>query len=243
MSRAPLRLAVLLSGSGTTLQNLLDAIESGQLAATIVLVIASRPDAYGLVRAQRHGVTAVCVPRRAGGEPQGGDDEIDHILERHRPDLIVLAGYLYRFRIAPRYRGRVMNIHPSLLPAFGGKGFYGLRVHRAVLDYGAKVSGCSVHFADEEYDHGPIILQRVVPVLDTDTPEDLAARVGVEERKAYPEAIQLFAEGRLRVEGRRVRVLATAPPPSSASDESVEKELSTDDGHGCLCSAHRQPPR
>lgn len=230
MNRSSLRLAVLLSGNGTTLENLLDAIAAGELAAAIVVVITSRPDAYGLVRARRHGLEAVCVPRQPDGNQQGSDDEIDRLLDRHRPDLIVLAGYLHRFRIAPQYRGRVMNIHPSLLPAFGGKGFYGLRVHRAVLQYGAKVSGCSVHFADEEYDHGPIILQRVVPVFDVDTPEMLAARVGIEERRAYPEAIQLFAEGRLTVEGRQVKILATASSPSLVIGESLEKKLSVDDG-------------
>jgi phosphoribosylglycinamide formyltransferase 1 len=224
MSRAPVRLAVFLSGSGTTLQNLIDSIAAGQLSAIIAVVIASRPDAYGLVRAKRYGLNAVCIARRAYQDRQSYDDEIDRILDRYRPDLIALAGYLHHFRIAPQYRGRVMNIHPSLLPAFCGKGFYGLRVHRAALDYGVKVSGCSVHFADEEYDHGPIILQRVVPVFDTDTPEELAARVAMEEREAYPEAIQLFVEGRLKVEGRRVKILEKAPSPSRATGGEVEKE-------------------
>ena len=133
------------------------------------------------------------------------------MLDRYAPDLIVLAGYLHLFRFAPHYQGRVMNIHPALIPAFCGKRFYGLRVHRAVLDYGVKVSGCSVHFADEEYDRGPIILQRTVPVLEDDTPHTLAERVFAEECKAYPEAIQLFAEGRLTIEGQRVRILTHAP--------------------------------
>jgi folate-dependent phosphoribosylglycinamide formyltransferase PurN len=125
--------------------------------------------------------------------------------------LIALAGFMHKFCVAPHYRGRVINIHPSLIPAFCGQGYYGLRVHRAALAYGVKVSGCTVHFVDEEYDHGPIILQRVVPVLDDDTPEDLAQRVAVEERKAYPEAIQLFAEGRLQVQDRWVTVLGSKP--------------------------------
>jgi phosphoribosylglycinamide formyltransferase 1 len=217
MSRPPLRLAVLLSGNGTTLQNLIDHIEAGRLSAAIVIVISSRSDAYGLVRARRHGLEAVCIARQAYADKRGYDDAVDCLLDRHKPDLIALAGYLHHFRIAPHYRGRVMNIHPSLLPAFCGKGLYGQRVHRAALDYGVKVSGCTVHFADEEYDHGPIILQRVVPVFDHDTPESLAERVAIEERKAYPEAIQLFAEGRLKVEGRRVKIMNRAPsPPSSA---------------------------
>jgi formyltetrahydrofolate-dependent phosphoribosylglycinamide formyltransferase len=210
-----LRLAVLLSGSGTTLQNLIDHIEAGKLSASIVVVISSRPDAYGLVRAKRHGLEAVCIPWQAYRDPQAFHDEINRTLDRYTPELIVLAGFLRVFRYAPHYRGCVINIHPSLIPAFCGKGFYGLRVHQAALAYGVKVSGCTVHFADEDYDHGPIILQRVVPVLDHDTPEQLAERVAIEERQAYPEVIQLFAEGRLQVQGRWVKILEAAPSPLS----------------------------
>jgi len=217
MSWPPLRLAVLLSGNGTTLQNLIDHIAAGKLSATISVVVSSRPGAYGLTRAQRHGLEAVCIPWEAYRDTQAHSDAVNRTLDRYGPDLIVLAGYLRVFRYAPHYRGRVMNIHPSLMPAFCGKGFYGLRVHQAALAYGVKVSGCTVHFADEEYDHGPVILQRTVPVFDHDTPEGLAERVGVEERSAYPEAIQLFAEGRLKVEGRRVRILDNAPSPSSST--------------------------
>jgi phosphoribosylglycinamide formyltransferase 1 len=224
MSRVPLRLAVLLSGGGTTLQNLIEHIDAGTLSAAIVVVISSRADAYGLVRAQRHGLEAVCIPWKASRDAQAYADEVNRTLDRYRPDLIALAGYLHVFRVAPRYRGRVMNIHPSLIPAFCGKGFYGLRVHQAALAYGVKVSGCTVHFADETYDHGPIILQRVVPVLDHDTPERLAERVAVEERQAYPEAIQLFAEGRLQVEGRWVRILEVAPSPLSRCRREAGKE-------------------
>ena len=203
----PLRLAVLLSGSGTTLQNLIDHIAAGKLHAIIVVVIGSRPDAYGLERAKQYGLEAICIPRRAYRHAQAYDKELDRTLERYTPDLIVLAGYLHLFRFAPQYRGRVMNIHPALVPAFSGKGFYGLRVHQAVLEAGVKLTGCTVHFADEAYDHGPIIVQRAVPVLEHDTPHTLAQRVFVEECHAYPEAIQLFAEGRLQIEGRRVRIL------------------------------------
>jgi phosphoribosylglycinamide formyltransferase 1 len=224
MSRPPLRLAVLLSGGGTTLQNLIDYIEAGKLSASIVVVISSRPDAYGLVRAARHGLEAICIPWKASRNPQAYHDEVNQTLDRYTPDLIALAGYLQVFRYAPYYRGRVMNIHPSLMPAFCGKGFYGLRVHQAALAYGVKVSGCTVHFADEEYDHGPIILQRVVPVLDDDTPERLAERVAIEERKAYPEAIQLFAEGRLQVDGRWVKILEAAPSPVSRHGGGPGKE-------------------
>ena len=129
-----------------------------------------------------------------------------------------MAGFLQLLHVPPDFMGRVMNIHPALLPAFGGKGYHGLHVHRAALETGVKVTGCTVHFADNEYDHGPIIAQRVVPVLDDDTAETLQARVFTAECEAYPEAIRSFAEGRLRIEGRRVRVLASpttpmAPPP------------------------------
>jgi phosphoribosylglycinamide formyltransferase 1 len=211
VNRPPLRLAVLLSGSGTTLQNLIDHIEAGKLSASIVVVISSHPDAYGLVRAKCHGLEAICIPWKAYRNTQAFHDELNRTLDRYAPELIALAGFLRVFRYAPHYRGRVMNIHPSLIPAFCGKGFYGLRVHQAALAYGVKVSGCTVHYADEDYDHGPIILQRVVPVLDHDTPERLAERVAIEERQAYPEAIQLFAEGRLQVQGRWVKILEAAP--------------------------------
>src|SRR5205085_1928091 len=121
-------------------------------------------------------------------------------------DLVCLAGYLQLLEVPPDFANRVLNIHPSLLPAFGGPGMYGRHVHEAALAYGVKVSGCTVHFADNAYDHGPVVLQRPVPVRDDDTPESLAARVFAEECEAYPEAIRLFAAGRLRVEGRRVVV-------------------------------------
>ena len=125
-------------------------------------------------------------------------------------DLVVLGGWLSLLRIPPAYAGRVINIHPALLPAFGGKGMYGRRVHAAVIEHGCKLSGCTVHLVDDQYDNGPIVLQRACPVLDDDTPETLAARVFEEEKVAYPEAIRLFQQGRLKVEGRRVRVVEPA---------------------------------
>jgi formyltetrahydrofolate-dependent phosphoribosylglycinamide formyltransferase len=226
MSRTPLRLAVLLSGGGTTLQNLIDHIEAGTLSASIVVVISSQPTAYGLVRAKHHGLEALCIPWKADADPQAYQEELNRTLDRYAPDLIILAGFLHMFRYAPHYRNRVMNIHPSLIPAFSGKGFYGLKVHRAALAYGVKVSGCTVHFVDEEYDHGPIIRQCIVPVLDDDTPERLALRVALEERKAYPEVIQLFAEGRLQVRGRWVKILE-ATPSSTSLPEGVRKGAPT----------------
>jgi phosphoribosylglycinamide formyltransferase-1 len=203
---SPVRLAVLLSGSGTTLQNLLDRIADGQLAACVAVVLASRSDAGGLERARRAGIPAVAVPRREFPDVDRFNDALHAQLEQHAFDLVVLAGFLSPFQLRNRYTGRVMNIHPALIPAFCGKGLYGEKVHRAVLEAGVKVSGCTVHFADEQYDHGPIILQGTVPVLDDDTPEALAARVHAVENELYPQAIRLWAQGRLEVRGRRVRI-------------------------------------
>ncbi len=204
----PVRLAVLLSGGGTSLQNLIERIRAGTLRAEIAVVIASRPDAYGLARARTAGIPAVTVARKAYPDVAAFNDALHAALEPHAVELVALAGFLSLFEPRARYAGRVMNIHPALIPAFCGTGFYGRRVHEAVLAAGVKVSGCTVHFADEQYDHGPIILQGCVPVHDDDTPETLAARVLALEHELYPQAIQLFADGRLRVDGRRVRIRA-----------------------------------
>jgi phosphoribosylglycinamide formyltransferase-1 len=200
------RLAVLISGSGTTLQNLLDHIADGGLQAQIVLVISNRVDAFGLRRAEQAEVpTDVIVPKDYASREEFSQCIFDRCRQAH-VDLVCLAGFLQLLQIPKDFQGRVMNIHPALIPAFCGKGFYGHRVHEAALAYGVKISGCTVHFADNVYDHGPIILQRAVPVLDDDTPDTLAARVFAEECIAYPEAIRLFAAGKLRIEGRKVRV-------------------------------------
>jgi formyltetrahydrofolate-dependent phosphoribosylglycinamide formyltransferase len=200
----PLRLAVLARGSGTTLQNLLDRAADGRLRARVVLVVSNNPDAFVLERARRAGIATVVVERK----PSGSRDEFSrHIFEPCRQagvQLVCMAGFLQLVHVPEDYLGRVMNIHPALIPAFCGKGYYSHHVHEAVLAYGAKVSGCTVHFADNEYDHGPIIVQRCVPVEDADTADTLAQRVFAQECEAYPEAIRLFAEGRLRLEGRRV---------------------------------------
>jgi formyltetrahydrofolate-dependent phosphoribosylglycinamide formyltransferase len=202
-----LRLAVLISGSGTTLQNLLDRCTDGRLPAEVALVVSSRPGAFGLERARRADVPAVVVERKAAGSLEEFSRRIfAHCRDAHA-GLVCMAGFLQLVHVPDYFLGRVMNIHPALIPAFCGKGYYGHHVHEAVLAYGVRVSGCTVHFADNEYDHGPIIAQRCVPVLDDDTPETLARRVFAAECEAYPEAITLFAQGRLRVEGRRVRIL------------------------------------
>ncbi len=202
----PIRLAVLLSGGGTTLQNLLDRIAAGALAAEIAVVVSSKADALGLDRARSAGVHAVAVERKSCASREEFSARIFAHCRQADVDLVCLAGFLQLLPIPDDFHNRVLNIHPALIPAFCGKGFHGAAVHRAALEMGVKVSGCTVHFADNEYDHGPIVSQRVVPVLDDDTPESLAARVFAQECEAYPEAIQWFAQGRLRVEGRRVFV-------------------------------------
>ena len=201
-----LNLAVLLSGGGTTLQNIIDHIEQGALDATVACVIASRRDAYGLERARRHGIPAVALPRKDFPDDAAFNDAIWAEVRRHKADLVVLAGFMLLLHVPDDFRNRIMNIHPALIPAFCGKGMYGHHVHEAVLEHGVKVTGATVHFVDEEYDHGPIILQEAVPVLPDDTPDTLAERVQAKERELYPRAIHLFAEDRLRVEGRIVRV-------------------------------------
>jgi len=204
--RRPVRLAILLSGGGSTLQNFIDRIAGGRLAAEIVVVVASRADVGGLQRARQAGIPAVVVARTQFADVERFNDALHAELRQYTFDLILLAGFLSPFQLRGLYAGRVLNIHPALIPAFCGKGFYGERVHRAVLESGTRVSGCTVHFADDQYDHGPIVLQGVVPVLDDDTPVTLAARVHTLENELYPQAVQLWAEGRLQVVGQRVRI-------------------------------------
>lgn len=209
-----IRIAVLLSGSGRTLENFCTRIAAGTLDAEIAVVGSSRDDAYGLVRAKNHGIDSFCIPSKEFRKKwQAYSEEITRRLKPYEPDLIALAGFMCFYVVPPEYAGKVMNIHPALIPSFCGKGWYGHRVHEGVLEAGVKVSGCTVHFVDNQYDHGPIILQRTVPVLEDDTPDTLAERVFEEELVAYPEAIQLFADRRLRIEGRRVRIL----PPGASS--------------------------
>lgn len=205
----PIRLAVLLSGSGTTLQNLLDRIAAGLLRADIAVVVSSKTDAFGLTRARQANLATFVVERNRCASRVEFSDRIFAPCREAGVDLVCLAGFLQLLHIPEDFVNRVLNIHPALIPAFCGKGYHGLTVHRAALEMGVKVSGCTVHFADNEYDHGPIVSQRVVPVLDDDTPESLAARVFAAECEAYPQAIEWFAQGRLRVEGRRVKVLSS----------------------------------
>jgi formyltetrahydrofolate-dependent phosphoribosylglycinamide formyltransferase len=203
----PIRVAVLLSGNGMTLQNLYDRSIMAMLPAQVVLVISNKPEAFGLERAGKMNVPAHAITRKDAGSLEEFSRRIFEQCRDARVDLVVLAGFLTLIQVPDDFIGRVMNIHPALIPAFCGKGFYGHHVHEAVLEAGVKVTGCTVHFADNQYDHGPIILQRPIAVLDDDTPKTLAARVFAEECEAYPEAIRLFAEGRLKIDGRRVRIV------------------------------------
>jgi formyltetrahydrofolate-dependent phosphoribosylglycinamide formyltransferase len=202
----PFRIAVLISGGGTTLRNLIEKIAAGRLPVEIALVVSSSPTAGGLQFAAEAGIPSAVIERKAFASQDDFSRAIFDHCRRARADLVVMGGFLKRITVPEDFAHRVVNIHPALIPAFCGDGFYGHRVHEAVLAYGAKLSGCTVHFADNQYDHGPVILQRAVPVLDDDTPETLAARVFAAECEAYPEAIGLIATGRVAVEGRRVRI-------------------------------------
>ena len=191
---APLKLAVLISGSGTTLLNLHEKICAGSLHCSIELVIGSRSNLKGMERAILAGLPNVVIDPREISDPVEFNEEIFSAVETSGADLVCLAGWLHLLRIPPRYQGRVLNIHPSLLPRFGGKGMYGLRVHQAVLDSGVGQTGCTVHLVDNEYDSGPMILQRTCPVLPGDTAVTLAARVFEEEKIAYPQAISMLED-------------------------------------------------
>jgi phosphoribosylglycinamide formyltransferase-1 len=201
---APIRLVALISGSGTTLQNLIDRAAAGALDARLVGVVSSRADAFGVTRAERAELPVTVVP--AAPRRAAFAEEVWAAVRAYRPDLVCFAGWLHLLPIPTDFRHKVLNIHPSLLPAFGGKGMYGHRVHEAVLAYGAKVTGCTVHFADDTYDTGPILVQTCVPVEDGDTPDALAARVFRAECEAYPAAIRAIAAGRVTVRGRRVAI-------------------------------------
>lgn len=193
-------IAVLISGGGTTLKNLIDRIDDGACRARIRCVISSKASARGLLYAQDAGIPAVVVPRKEHKDTGAFSELVTESLRAFSPELVVFGGFLSLYLYPPEYHHRIINIHPALLPSFGGKGMYGDHVHEAVLRAGCRVSGCTVHFVDEEYDHGPIIAQRAVPVLESDTVETLGERVRTAERELYPEVINWFAEGRVRVD-------------------------------------------
>lgn len=199
--KAKIKVGVLISGSGTNLQAIIDRSERGELDAEVVCVISNRADAFGLERARKHGIASIHLDHKSFSGRSDYDDELVRTLRKFKVELVVLAGFMRIVTptLLDAFPNRVMNIHPALLPAFPG-----LDAQKQTLEYGAKVSGCTVHFVDSGTDTGPIIMQSVVPVLEGDTEATLAERIHFEEHKLYPAAIQLFAEGRLKVAGRRV---------------------------------------
>lgn len=201
------RLVVMVSGGGTNLQAVLDACADGRIPARVVGVISSKPGVYALERAQRAGVPSVVISPKDFADQAVHDEAVIKAIEGFGGQAVVLAGYMSILGPTLVHRYPIVNIHPALIPSFCGKGYYGRRVHEAVLEYGAKVSGATVHFVDEGTDTGPIIMQKCVPVMDDDTPETLAARVLKVEHEILPASVALLCEGRLCVEGRRVRIL------------------------------------
>jgi len=207
-----LRVAVLASGRGSNLQAVIDAIEAGTVQAKIVAVVSNKKDAPALERARRHGLFALFIdPKPYAGRldsREAYDRELLEVLKQHDVELVLLAGYMKIVTVVlvEAFTNRMMNIHPSLLPSFPG-----LDVQKKAIEWGCKLAGCTVHFVTEGVDEGPIILQAAVPVLDDDSPERLAGRILEQEHKIYPRAVQLFAERRLRVEGRRVFIEAGKP--------------------------------
>ena len=211
-----LRLAVFISGTGRTLKNLIDRIRTEQLTAEIVVVVSNVVNVVGLQYAEGESIPIEVVERCQYGSLTEFSEANFSICRAARADYIVLGGYLRRLEIPKDFENRVLNIHPSLIPSFCGKGYYGNIVHSKALEYGVKVSGCTVHFVDQEYDSGPIILQKAVDVYEGDTPDTLNDRVFAAECQAYPEAIELLAQGRVSVKGRIVRI---APPKDKKHGE------------------------
>ena len=205
-SQKTIRLGVLISGGGTTLINILETIEQGRLNANVVLVISSRSTVKGVERAKNAGLDVKIIRKKDHPDIDDFSKRIEDELVVAKVDLVVQGGWLCLWKIPARYENRVMNIHPALLPSFGGQGMWGHHVHEAVLKAGCKVSGCTVHFCTNEYDKGPIIVQRACEARDDDTPDTLAARVFEQECIAYPQAIKLFAEDKLLVQNNIVQI-------------------------------------
>ena len=204
------KIAVLVSGGGTNLQAIIDAIKNKKIKnAKLTLVLSNNARAYALVRAKRAGIETLVLSEKNCKNRLGYAKALVEELKKRKIDLICLAGFMVVLSpyFIKHFKNKILNIHPALLPAFGGRGMYGHHVHEAVLKSGVKFSGCTVHFVDEGCDTGPIILQKVVPVLDDDTPESLAKRILKFEHKIYPEAIKLVARGDLKIEGKRVRIM------------------------------------
>jgi formyltetrahydrofolate-dependent phosphoribosylglycinamide formyltransferase len=210
MVKKKLRLAVLISGTGRSLKNFIDRISAGTLFAEITVVVSSTSNAAGLQYAEEESIPIEIIERSQYDSLTEFSAANFNVCRAAGVDYVILAGYLRFLEIPKDFENRVLNIHPSLIPSFCGKGYYGNIVHAKVLEYGVKVSGCTVHFVDQVYDNGPIILQKVVEVLEDDTPDILNARVFAAECIAYPEAVSLLAEGRVSIRDRIVKI---APPP------------------------------
>jgi len=211
MPDSKLKLAVLISGSGRTLQNFIDLAAEDQLPIDIRLVVSNLPAAGGLKFAEEAAIPAKVVERGKFAKGTSGDGPFGHAVfgacREAGVDCVAMAGFLKLVPVPDDFAGRVVNIHPALIPAFCGPGMYGHRVHQAVLDAGVRVTGCTVHFVDNQYDHGPIIWQQPVPVFDDDTADTLAKRVFEVEKEAYPHVLRLLASGRIKVENGRATIL------------------------------------
>ena len=206
MSSPLLRVAVLISGSGRTLKNFIDLAADGQLPLDICLAISSTPKASGLQHAGEAKIPSQVFQRSESTSDEAYGQVIFDACRKSKVDFVLMAGFLKLVPVPGDFAGRVLNIHPSLIPAFCGHGMYGHRVHQAVLDYGAKLTGCTVHFVDNEYDAGPIIWQQPVPVFEDDRANTLAARVFEAEKEAYPHVLKLLAAGKIKLAGRRVHI-------------------------------------
>ncbi len=206
MNRPPLRVAVLISGSGRTLKNFIDLAAAEQSPLDIRLVISSTPQASGLQHAADAKIPTQVFQRKESPNTEAYGNAIFDACRNAKIDVVLMAGFLKLVPVPEDFTGLVLNIHPSLIPAFCGHGMYGHRVHQAVIDYGAKLTGCTVHFVDNEYDAGPIIWQQPVPVFDDDTADTLAARVFEAEKEAYPHVLKLLAAGKIKLAGRRVSI-------------------------------------
>jgi phosphoribosylglycinamide formyltransferase 1 len=204
-----LKIAVLVSGSGSNLQALIDAVNIGSINGQIIIVISDRLDAYALQRAEKSGIQTFCIEKKACQTEGEFDFQLLNSLTEVQPDLIILAGFLSILpsKLVKEYKGKIINIHPSLIPAFCGKGFYGEKVHKAAIEYGVKISGATVHFVDENTDTGPIILQKTVIVSEDDTAKSLAKKILPIEHSLLVRAAELYCDNRLEIDGRIVKIL------------------------------------
>ena len=206
-NKKPVHLGAMISGGGTTLMNILEYIKDGRLNAEVSLVISSRSTVAGVERAKDAGLNVKIIRKKDYPDIDRFSKRIEQELVAANVDLVVQGGWLCLWKIPARYENRVMNIHPALLPSFGGQGMWGHHVHQAVINAGCKVSGCTVHFCTNDYDKGPIIVQRCCPVQENDTPDSLAKRIFEQECLAYPQAIKLFAEDRLTIRDGKAKIL------------------------------------